>query len=103
MLRPRLLVTSISLSLLLAVAVFGQTVDNTDSTVLLTNQNVQALSLPAGSLPQALSFVADPASGGGDILDVMISDERIKVVLALPDGREITDANALVNGFEFKA
>ena len=99
--RPVALIASLILSLLLAAITFGQTPDSTDTSGLLTNQDVQALSLSAGSGSQALSFVADPASSGGDILDVMVSDSSIKVSLGLPDGREITSTNALANGFEF--
>jgi hypothetical protein len=66
----------------------------------LSHNSLSTTVASAGSTA-TISFTADPASAGGDTLDVVTVDPGVVVTLIIPGGTEITAANAASQGFGY--
>src|ERR1041384_3987067 len=56
--------------------------------------------IPVGT-SRLIAFTADPSSTGGDVFHVVSSTPNATVSLFLPNGTEITAANAAASGFDY--
>ncbi|HEX8351480.1 MAG TPA: proprotein convertase P-domain-containing protein [Pyrinomonadaceae bacterium] len=95
------LATAALLLLTFAADAFGQVLGNQTSGVPTTARYTQAVLAPAGSQSNVVEFPADPRPGGGDVVQVTSSTAEAAVSLVLPNGVEVTPANAASLGFEY--
>jgi subtilisin-like proprotein convertase family protein len=99
-LRLRLATASL-LVLTFSANALGQILGNRSSSVPTTASYTQAVLAPAGSQSNVVEFPADPRPGGGDVVQVTTSTAEATVSLVLPNGVEVTAANAASLGFEY--
>lgn len=81
-----------------AISVAPAFAQDTDK-ITLTNRDIRGEYVPAGSPAVLIPFVADPSAAGGDVFDTMCSDPAAIVTLILPNGTEVSVANAESLGF----
>ena len=101
--RSLILFLSLSVQLLLAPVVLAQDIADepiSPDEVKLSARNVGGVLAPPGTAANFIEFPADP-QGGGDLFDVVAADERAVISLVLPDGTEVTAANAGALGFAY--
>ena len=84
---------------LFLAAALGQ--QNQTATMLsLTNA---ALRIAAGERNAELRMTLDPSRSGGDLLDLALSDPRVRVSVILPGGKELDKDKAGSLGFQWEA
>src|ERR1041385_650359 len=71
--------------------------------VPLTNRDTRSIVVVPGSQPGLVAFAADPAPAGGDLFQIVLSKSGTTVSLLLPDGTEISAANADQMGYNYTA
>lgn len=96
-----MLLRRIGLWLSLAWPVAAQVITLSSQTAAISASDVRNIAVPAGSASTLATFTLDPVSGGHDIFDVVISDPGMVVSLLLPNGIEVTSANAAGLGFSY--
>lgn len=99
--RLRAIIACAALWILPASHVSAQVVGNDDARLPLTGIDTRAAAIIPGAPPTLMQFTVDPASGGGDLFDVVSSHPQVAVSLILPGGAEVNAANAESQGFSF--
>lgn len=74
---------------------------NPSSDARIQNWSTQGALVPPGATSTTLSFAVDPAAGGGDTFHVIVENPQVAITLILPNGVEITAANASTLGFQY--
>ena len=69
----------------------------------LSNLDSRSAPIPANSAATLLAITVDPAANGGDQLDIVASDPNVTISLILPNGSEVTAANAIALGYRYTA
>ena len=59
----------------------------------------QFIQVPQGASATGINITVDPGPAGADTLDILVGDPSVVVSLMLPDGTQITSANAPASGF----
>jgi hypothetical protein len=98
--RP--LVGAIAIALLTGGSALAQVVVDDSAEVSLRSWDVEPYVIDPGSAAFPISILVDPGSGN-DVIDVSSSDANVAAELILPDGTEVTAANASSLGFGFIA
>jgi hypothetical protein len=81
----------------LCLATYAQSTGNLATPAL--PMNVQVLSVPALTPSTYLSLTVDASVNGGDFIDVRSTNPQLQISLILPNGTEVTPANASTFGF----
>lgn len=100
MLFARTLVALFVTSLLLSAVCSAQVITSSKLDTQLSAIDSYSELIPVGTSRQ-IAFTADPSTSGGDVFHVVSSTPNATVSLFLPNGTEITAANAAANGFDF--
>ncbi len=93
----------ISLVLLVACASIcaAQIINNPNPEASLAARDARAQIISAGTAAGLIKLTADPSARGGDVFHIVSASSAATISLLLPNGTEVTAANAATRGFGF--